>query len=1120
MRRDLTRIAIVSAILFAAFFGLLLIVTRDNGQGDVQGEGKFYRLTHAVVDGSLGTDGALTVSERISFEFHGNFSGAFRDIPLADNQTFEEIGVREGATDYDSGASTELGGFGLPDTFGAVATFDESGKRVARIVWHFTASDETRTFQIHYRIRGLTRVHNDAVNLFWQVWGDNWKGSLDQLDATLTIPAGVAEGSERIWGHPASVGGTVQRDGRKITLAASGIPRNQFVELRTLLPRTALAAETPGAQVVNDDAFSRIVGEEQADFDNSAAGFRKLQRVLDNRPLVALAVTLAGLAAAIVLYGLAWLLYGREPEGEDSAVTYFPEPPDDAPPAVALALTNQGNPGPGDGDALAATLLDLIVRGRFKTRVGDGEHGPDLLLEQGDASIPLADHETPVVAIVESVLKDEPIPLSALGDRLGDLSASQRTSNASRKSHFISARGRLIKAERKQFRVPRADAITRVLAFIVFGLGVLAIIIGAAQYATHPAWNPLKWILIGGVVATFGFLVLTAPRSLWVSTRRESLPRIARWEAFRRYLEELPRLSDESPITLGTWEKLLVYATAFGCAERVAEAARLRVGEVATADSHLGTSGALLYGPWSNSVMAVASVPGLASSTSLYSDLGHQVSAGATAPSSSSSGGGGGSFGGGGGGGGGGWRRRLVGGQRPGAALGEVDDRLWPVGRVATHVGAGRVELPLLQQRVEDAEVRCRVEPGAGHPLPVAGVGGQVAVDQVPAEPALAAAPVDQQVLDEEAGADHPHAVRHESLRRQLPHAGIDQAVAGLAPAPRLEVAVVVAPRDPLVPRVDGAIREVGVARAGTNRNQSRHRSSARHLAAPASSAIATSRRGDTTPRCRSGDRRDVAVSSTRSSRRGGVGSQPGRCEGRDGGGRLPRAGRPRDADRRDRAGVRRVGARPPDQLVRHAHVVGVQHETRADRRPTRASRRRANGVPSAVACTSCAPIAVRQAQGALLAARRVRRPALSPRSARSRARFSTAPRTIGSRGPRSRRSSSANRCTTGRRVRRAASSMGLSSRRRSRRYQAMTGSTHWLSHALMGWLGDADNGPDALVGSGARRPPPPGSPADRERARLRRRRHGQAPRRHPRAGPARRHADDRRGAGDQLHRA
>ena len=514
-----------------------------------------------------------------------------------------------------------------------------------RILWHYSATDEVRTFQLHYRVRGLTQVHRDAIDVSWQVWGDGWKGSLDRLDATLTISAGVAAGSERIWGHPGGIDGTVERQGRTIVLAASGVPRGQSVELRTLLPRTALGADVPRARVDDEEAYDRIVREEQADFEQSAAGFRKLQRVLDNKPLVALAVVLTGLAAAIVLFGLAWLRYGREPEGSDSAVTYYPEPPDDAPPAVALALTNQGNASAGDGDALAATLLDLIVRGRFKTQVGDGEHGPDLLLEQGDPSTALAEHERPVVAIVESVLQGEPIPLGGLGDRLGDLSASQRTSNDARKSHFVSSRGKLIKAEKQQFRTPRTGIVARLIAFLVFGLASLFVIFGIVRFTNHPVWSPLSWMLVGGAIATFGFLVLTAPRSMWVSTHPNAVPRIARWEAFRRYLEELPRLSDESPITLGTWERLLVYATAFGCAERVAEAARLRVGEVATGTG-IGMSGVLLYGPWANSVMAVASVPGLASPTSLYSDLGSQVSAGATAPSSSGSGGGGGGGGG------------------------------------------------------------------------------------------------------------------------------------------------------------------------------------------------------------------------------------------------------------------------------------------------------------------------------------------------------------------------------------------------------------------------------------------------------------------------------------------
>ena len=40
MRRDIIRITVVSALLFAVFLGLLLFVTRNgNGQGDVEGAG-------------------------------------------------------------------------------------------------------------------------------------------------------------------------------------------------------------------------------------------------------------------------------------------------------------------------------------------------------------------------------------------------------------------------------------------------------------------------------------------------------------------------------------------------------------------------------------------------------------------------------------------------------------------------------------------------------------------------------------------------------------------------------------------------------------------------------------------------------------------------------------------------------------------------------------------------------------------------------------------------------------------------------------------------------------------------------------------------------------------------
>jgi uncharacterized membrane protein len=48
-----------------------------------------------------------------------------------------------------------------------------------------------------------------------------------------------------------------------------------------------------------------------------------------------------------------------------------------------------------------------------------------------------------------------------------------------------------------------------------------------------------------------------------------------RWEAFRRYLTDFPRLHDVPAASLSLWETYLVYAIAFGLARRVLAGAEL-----------------------------------------------------------------------------------------------------------------------------------------------------------------------------------------------------------------------------------------------------------------------------------------------------------------------------------------------------------------------------------------------------------------------------------------------------------------------------------------------------------------------------------------------------------------
>ena len=43
-----------------------------------------------------------------------------------------------------------------------------------RIVWHYQASNELRTFVVHYRLRGLAVAYDDVVDVNLKVWGSEW----------------------------------------------------------------------------------------------------------------------------------------------------------------------------------------------------------------------------------------------------------------------------------------------------------------------------------------------------------------------------------------------------------------------------------------------------------------------------------------------------------------------------------------------------------------------------------------------------------------------------------------------------------------------------------------------------------------------------------------------------------------------------------------------------------------------------------------------------------------------------------------------------------------------------------------------------------------------------------
>ncbi len=602
-----------------------------------QAAAKSFTLPAANVEVRVQDDGSLAIDEAITFAFGGPFSGAYRDIPLRDGERISGVSVSENGLRYAPGASAELGSSGAPNTFGT-APIDGG----YRIVWHYDAISDLRTFTVSYTLSNLAVAYDDVVDVNLKVWGDEWGQSLGRLTAELTLPAPASGPSWRVWGHPVSVRGDVTREPQQAFLRAVDVPSHQFVELRAVFPRSLLSS-TGGTRVRGGDALPGIVAEEAS----AAAAFERDQErihdALDHLPRTILILLAAALLPALaVLMGTYWL-YGRERKTTYDR-EYEQEPPSVLEPALVPPLLRQ-SPTVGSLE-FTATLFDLIRRGRYKatpvtTRkdTWGGVRHEDIadleisMSKDGE----LTEVEGPVAKVVDDVLAGGTERLSNFRERIEE----HRTENSKRFTAFKKGVADIVR-ERKWFR---ADGLMPLLAAgIPFAIaGALLLWIGIHRFQSFaPRWQDILFIAFGACLLVNLAVLFVGGRNvrLWRRRSPEAEKEAERWEAFRRYLTDFPRLQDAPPASLELWESYLVYGIAFGIAERVLQGAQLYMPEA----MHQASS---IY--WISPTGDLGSGPSALGIGDLSSGFGS-----ALAPPSSGSGGFGGGFSGGGGLGGGG----------------------------------------------------------------------------------------------------------------------------------------------------------------------------------------------------------------------------------------------------------------------------------------------------------------------------------------------------------------------------------------------------------------------------------------------------------------------------------
>jgi uncharacterized membrane protein len=622
MRRRLLRPSVLAAAALAA---LALAGTAS---------AKSFTLPQASVTVQVARDGSLLVDEQITYAFSGPFSGGYREIPLRSGESISGVSVSEGGTSYRPGACTDLGCADAAGSFGTARVGNHY-----RIVWHYQALDQLRTFHVHYRLSGLAVAYDDVVDVDLQVWGSEWKEPLGRLLATETAPGKIL----RAWGHPVYVRGDVQLAGKKVLLRALDVPAGQFVELRTLIPRAAFTS-TAGMKVASGSGLAKITASEQADAASYERDHQRLEHAKAHPWRYLLFVLLLGTIPAFLVVAVVFWFFGREVRtGYDRE--YEQEPPTDTQPALVPTLLRQG--GSAGSFEFTATLFDLIRRGAYTAEHVTTDRSTwgglrteavsDLKLSKGDSTGPFTPWESSVMSVVDAVLENGPESLSNFRERI----EAKRTTLSPQFTAFKARVGTEV-GDRKWF-ISRG-AVPLALALVGFIAAGALLVFSAANgwRAVYPRWSDV--VLLGLAASCFvdAAILLGAitQRKLWRRRSRDGEVEAERWAAFHRYLTDFPRLQEAPPATLALWERLLVYGIAFGIAERVLQAAHMAMPEeLAQASSiyWISPGGGLGGGASSMAIGDLASGFGSA-----------------LAPPSSGSGGGGGGFSGGGGFGGGG----------------------------------------------------------------------------------------------------------------------------------------------------------------------------------------------------------------------------------------------------------------------------------------------------------------------------------------------------------------------------------------------------------------------------------------------------------------------------------
>lgn len=548
------------------FLFIILATIKSNASSNLH-------LNELAFDASINTDGSMNVTETWDIEIEETntlFKTFKTDMSKYSDITNVQVSeITNGSARNFTKINTLMYHVTKDSYYGMI---NDDGN--FEIAWGVGLDDSsaTKKYQISYTVEDAIAKYNDYAELYWQFVGSDFEINADKITGTITLPSQAPSKDEiKVWGHTEDLNGEIYvTDLDKISFELDGFNSGRYVEIRTLFPTSMIVSTSR----THDADILEYVIDEETEWANEANA-RRARRDATNFLITLVVVIVCVLLSVFsILRAIkqANKFKGKTKYKPTQELEYYRDlPRENATPAQSLYVyfeTKSGIAANDIGKVVSATLLNLNLKKHLEFQVEKEKNKEKITMKILNADTKdLSADEKVVFEFLQKACKDNnEITVKEFEKYIKrtsttDILALKTNINGQTKRELI--KQQIYDAEQEKVYKDQSSQTTIYALIIFFAIFAIAF--------TSEFLNVFGYIGIFGLIVCQVIAIVINSRTLKkinVYTQK-GIDEKEMWRGLKKYMEDFSMLDKREVPEIAIWEHFLVFATAFGIADKV-----------------------------------------------------------------------------------------------------------------------------------------------------------------------------------------------------------------------------------------------------------------------------------------------------------------------------------------------------------------------------------------------------------------------------------------------------------------------------------------------------------------------------------------------------------------------